>query len=394
MARRRPDYGPPAGPAEVRALDALITFTYQFEEGGFRRWMRRAGRANARVARSGGAVAGGLFLYPMGQWFGGRSVRCLGVAGVGVAPEHRARGVGSALMRGVVRECAASGFPLSAIYPATQPVYRQAGYEQAGHRLVHATPAAAIDARERDLGIRLARPSDRRAIERLYRAQAKETSGLLDRSPFLWERILAPPKTPLRVYLVHRGPEALGYVVTGPRKREDLHQDLLLADLAFRTPEAGRRILSFVAAQRSFVKTVRWHGGPQDPLAALLREQDGVTVERHWRWMLRICDLRRALEARGYPAAVEATVALEVADGILPSNSGRWTLRVKGGRARVTRGGPGRVSCDIRSLASVYTGFISPEEARCRGTMDGAARDLSALGAIFAGPAPWIREMF
>ena len=149
-----------------------------------------------------------------------------------------------------------------------------------------------------------------------------------------------------------------------------------------------------VASQRSFVKTVRWHGGPQDPLVALLREQDAVAVERHWRWMIRICDLRRALQDRGYPAAVDAVVSLEVADEVLPANAGRWTLRVKGGRGRVTRGGAGRIGCDIRSLASIYTGFASPEEARARGAMVGPAADLSSLGAIFAGPAPWIREMF
>ena len=396
MASRRAAYGPPSGPAEFRALEELISFTYQFGPGEFRRWMRGAGRENARVVRDLGAVTGGLFVYPMGQWFGGRSVPCLGVAGVGIAPEHRARGAGSDMMGAVVREAAAGGFPLSALYPATQPVYRRAGYEQAGHRLVYAVAAASIASREREPDVRPARPSDRRTIEGLYEAQCREGAGLLDRSEFLWKRLLDPPETSLRAYIVHRGREALGYVVVAPKKGETLIQDLSLLDLAFRTPEAGRRILSFLASQRSFVKTIRWNGGPQDPLIALLREQE-YAVERHWRWMVRICDLRRAFEARGYRAGVRVEVGLEVTDDLLPGNAGSWTLRIAGGRGRLARGttGPGgTVACDIRALASVYTGFASPEEARNRGNLDGPAAALAALGAAFSGPTPWIREMF
>jgi predicted acetyltransferase len=52
------------------------------------------------------------------------------------------------------------------------------------------------------------------------------------------------------------------------------------------------------------------------------------------------------------------------------------------------------VRCDIRTLASVYTGFSSPEEARTWGDLEGPPAALAALGAAFAGPPPWIREMF
>jgi predicted acetyltransferase len=389
----RPPYGRPAGPAELRALDAILTHVYQFEPGGFRRWIRGVGRRNVRVVREGGAVAGGLVLYDMGLWFGGRPVPSLGVAGVGVAAERRALGTGSGMMRGVVREAAARGIPLSSLYPATQPVYRQAGYEQAGHRILRAIPASSIDAREKDLDVAAARPADRAALRALYREQALGTAGLIDRTAYFWERVLAPPGGTNRAYVVRDRGRPAGYVVTQPKKRDDLHQDLYLADLAFSTPAAGRRILSFLASQRSFVKTVRWQGGPQDPLLALLREQE-VTIERYWRWMVRICDLPGAVAGRGYAPAVEAEVSLDVEDPLLPKNAGRWTLRVRGGRGRATRGGPGRVRCDVKALASVYTGYASPAEAALSGAMEGPAGDLAALGAMFAGPAPWNREMY
>jgi predicted acetyltransferase len=389
----RASYGPPAGPAEFRALEGILQHVYQFEKGGFRRWARKAGRENVRVVRGGGAVAGGLVLYRMGLWFGGRPVPTLGVAGVGVAPESRAAGVGSGMMRAVVREAAARGIALSGLYPATQPVYRQAGYEHAGHRIVHALPASAFDAREREPALRPIRPGDRAAVRALYRDLCRTSAGLVERTPFLWERLTSPPGGTHRGWLVADRGRPVGYVYAAPRKVENLHQDLALTDLAFATPEAGRRILAFVASQRSFVKTVRWNGGPGDALAALLREQE-VTVERHWKWMARICDLPAAVAARGYAPSVAAEVALDVEDPLVPANAGRWILRVREGRGRAVRGGPGTIRVSVGTLASLYTGYASAEEAVRTGRIEGPGVSLGALSSVFAGPAPWNREMY
>jgi len=87
-------------------------------------------------------------------------------------------------------------------------------------------------------------------------------------------------------------------------------------------------------------------------------------------------------------------VDIEVEDDLVPANAGRWILRVSRGRGRLTRGGGGAVRLDAATLAPVFTGYASPLELRSHGQIEGRERDLRALGAAFAGPAPWIREMF
>lgn len=390
---RAMDYGPLKGAKETAALDGIITFTYQFEKGGFRRWMRRAGSRNFRAVRVHGRVAGGCVLYDMGLWLGGRVVPSLGVAGVGVAHEHRAQGAGSDLMRGVVLEAARRGVALSSLYPATQPVYRRAGYERAGHWLRYNVPCASIDAREREPAVREGRPSDRRTLVRLYEEMARGTAGLVARNDHLWNRLVAPSHGPARPYILHEGKEAVGYVVILPKKISGIGQELHLVDCAFTRPEAGRRILSFIASQRSFVETVTWNGGPQDALAALLREQR-VKVETYMHWMVRIADLPRAVAARGYAAGVAAEVEIEVEDSLVKRNSGRWVLRVAKGRGRAVRGGAGTVRCGVNALASIYTGYAAPREVRSWAPLDGPDDALAALATIFAGPAPWNREMY
>jgi predicted acetyltransferase len=111
-------------------------------------------------------------------------------------------------------------------------------------------------------------------------------------------------------------------------------------------------------------------------------------------WMLRLVDVARALESRGYPPGVTARVDIEVRDGTVKQNARPITLEVDGGLARVSRAGHARVHADVRALASLYSGYMSASDLACAGLIEGPDRDLASLSAIFAGPAPWMPDMF
>src|ERR1700753_1473577 len=85
------------------------------------------------------------------------------VAGVKVTPEERGRGTGRAMMSRLLAEIAAAGYPLSALYPTTAPVYRSCGYEFAGFKYETTVPA-------RELARLLRRGEDRAASPGLRRA--------------------------------------------------------------------------------------------------------------------------------------------------------------------------------------------------------------------------------
>jgi predicted acetyltransferase len=111
-------------------------------------------------------------------------------------------------------------------------------------------------------------------------------------------------------------------------------------------------------------------------------------------WMLRVVDVRKALEARGYPRGVEAQLHFDIEDDMLPENNGKVTLSVSGGRGEVREGGEGRIKMHVRDLAAVYTGFASPFEQAVLGKVSGPNEDLWAAGAVFAGPRPWMADIF
>lgn len=372
------DVGRPRGAEDLRAYCASLADAFAWEDirgaAMARKWAKRVGVAKMRVARVGGRVAGGLVVYEMGQWFGGRRVPMTGVAAVGVSPEHRSRGVASRLMRAAVEEMRT---PLACLYPATQPVYRRVGFEQAGTYVAYTLPTRTIDARDRALAMRAASRSDERTIRRINAEAARRTNGVLDRCEPLWERIFRPFHGRNTAYLA--GDE--GYVIFGLEPgRQAGHYDLYVRDMAALTPAAGRRLLTFFADHRSLGDSVKFAGGPQAPLLMLAAEQE-AEVTRVVRWMLRLIDVKGALEARGY-GAVEAEAHLDVRDDVLPRNHGRWVLAVSHGRARVRKGGRGAVKIDVRTLASLYSGYVSPAELGID------------MPAVFAGPSPWMGEIF
>lgn len=388
--------GPPADDAELAAYGDLVRVVYNTTDDAIRRaWLAQAGHANVRVVRDGAKVVGGLILIPMGQWFGGRSVPMNGVAAVAVAPDHRGRGAATAMMRAAVQEMAQTGFPLSALYPATQPLYRAAGYERAGGEYRIAVPSRYLNGGDRELLVRPATDADASAMEEAYRRRARAGNGNLDRGPYVTTRIRSPLAGRADGWVVE-GPSGLeGHVWLVTKETGAPEMKLWCNDLVALTPAAARRLVGFLGDHRSMTGEVGWRGSPGDPLLAVLREQWEVVVRMWDAWMLRICDAGAALSARGYSPGVTAEVHLDVAtDEVVPQNAGRWTLRVAGGRGEAVRGGRGEIRVGVRGLAALYTGFQSPAELRASGFAEGDDAALATAAAVFGGPHPWMADHF
>src|SRR6266566_8638243 len=95
-------------------------------------------------AFAGGRPAAGAAFQDMRQWWRGRPVPMAGVSSVKVAPEYRGRGIGRLLMTALLDAIAAGGYPLSALFPATMPLYRSLGWELAGARDTAVIPARSL----------------------------------------------------------------------------------------------------------------------------------------------------------------------------------------------------------------------------------------------------------
>jgi predicted acetyltransferase len=385
---------PPSDDRETDAFLNLLTEALFPAETDIKLWHEYEGHENFRVALRGSAVVGGFTVQHMGQWFGGRAAAVGCVRAVGVAAEHRAGGVGAAIMCAGLEELHREGIPLASLYPATQPVYRRPGYEQAGVSIEYRCATHRIQTRDRTLDMVPIAEGERSKLATLHSTRAKRTAGNLERNAWLFNRITDPPPWLARTkgYWISRNGKPEGYVYVA-RSGHPPQFKLNLVDYVTLTADAGRRLLTFLADHRSVVDEVSWRGAAVDPLCSLMVEQPAQMTGR-MDWMLRLVNVSAALEARGYSIGLAGEVHLEVVDDVLRQNNGRFFVQVADGRAQVTVGGKGDARIDVRGLAALYSGHQSPYDLLHKGQLEADDGVLRQLAGIFAGPAPWMSDMF
>ncbi len=369
---------------------------------GINAYFDLVGRENLRVLDEGSApIAACLARIPMGHWFGGRSVETIGIAAVAVAPEARGAKRALTLMRGAVTDVAAAGTPLLSLYASTQSLYRHVGFEQAGSKFEVRVPLRQLTTGTRDLPIEQVEtmidgaPNAR--LVACQRAFAARFEGPLDRGPFIWKRVQQNRDQQFTGFaVVPDGPGGAieGYLFLGQVRRDTGRFDVVLSDCAFTTRRAALRLLGLLRDFTTMGLTLSFTGGPCHPLVTLLPQQ---WIEMSFKdyWMIRIAHLERAIAARGYAPGIAAETAIAVDDDLVAANAGTWRLAVRDGGASASRtNAAAHFRCDIRTLAAIYSGFLSPRQAILLGMAEGDDHAAATLGAIFAGTAPWMPEHF
>ncbi|HEU5059529.1 MAG TPA: GNAT family N-acetyltransferase [Kofleriaceae bacterium] len=396
--------GPPRGRSEIDAFSDVLTDSLNFPPRGQVDFMSRYEATDVRVVRAGDRVTGGLVYLPTGQYFGGQRIPMTGIHAVAIAPEERGTGVGRLLLQETTRELARPGGPpIACLYPATQPIYRSVGFEQAGTYTQYRVPIAALPVGPHDLAVERLPPDVAVVADRLgpiYGRFARRQNGFVDRSEWFWRRQVDPLSGETRAVYAVREQGAITAYATLRRRWQvggqgHMSQDVLCRELVAETPAAARRLVTLIADDRSLGQHLVIQGPPSWVDAMLLVEQS-LEVDMQLRWMLRILDVAGALEARGYPPGLAITVGFEVDDDLVDRNRGRFSLEVSGGRGRVTRGGAGErsVALGVRALAALFSGYLPAEELARAGMAAGAGDALAAATAVFAGPAPWLAEIF
>ncbi len=316
------------------------------------------------------------------QWWHGRPQPMAGVAGVTVSPEDRGRGVGTRLMRAVIERGVELGDAVSALYPATTPIYRSLGYEHAGGMRKVTLPAEAL---------RGLRPSGQVKLRRMGPADAAELIAVLHKVHGA-ARSSGPVSYDERTWgLWLADDDDFRYIADDGFVIYRWHgQDIQIDTLVAGSPETARALWSMVGTSSSIAKNVIAPLAPDDPVLWLLpeRSQDHVTEQR---WMFRVLDVAAAVERRGYPAAVSCEAVVTVQDPV--RGEGTWRLDISGGSGTATpvAGAPAAV-LTANGLSALYCG-VPTSTLRVVGLMSGDERFDEVLDAAFAAK-PYMLDYF
>lgn len=335
--------------------------------------------------RDGNRLVAHATLRPFRQYWGGHALPMAGIAGVAVAPDYRGRAVGTMLMRSVVQKAVELGDVVSALYPATIPIYRKLGWELAGAQYRISVDAAAL----RRLG-----PVDVAA----RRLDADDVDAVLAHVRRHWATSGANGPKDLEADRVHQDlsdPHTFGY-----RTDDGLliytwnDGDLVVRHLSAGSAATARTLWSLVGSGSSIAKTVRAYVDPRDPLPLLLDEGVAAVTQQE-RWMLRLMDAPAAIAGRGFPPGVELDVSISVADSLAAGCNGAWRLRIKDGSGSLERTADDADSLRLgpNGLAALYAG--TPLAAlRMAGLAAGGSPDHDGLLDTAFAATPFLLEYF
>ncbi|MGF0116248.1 GNAT family N-acetyltransferase [Promicromonospora sp. Marseille-Q5078] len=335
-----------------------------------------------------GAPAAGLAAlhasYPFSRFpVPGATLPTAGLTWVGVHPQHRRRGLLTAMIDQHLARCRERGEALSALFAAETAIYGRFGYGKAADDLRVSVPRGAAlrdvaGADEHTVRIDHAdRARHGELVARLHRAPGLPTGpaginrpGWATReSEELWASYWSDPKAfrtggreSLRIVVVERDGEPRGYAtfrrtldwqVTGPRGTVHAGEVVALDAAAARALWGVLLDVDLMSSTEPFLLPV------DDAVTSLLVDPRGAAPRVADNVWVRIVDVPAALAGRRYQADVD--VVLGVADSRLSDNAGSWRVRASAfGEATCERtAAEPDLELDVRELGAAYLGGTS-----------------------------------
>lgn len=376
----------PARRTDVDTLADLALRAYRISSLEARReFYTEHPRFSLRDVRAGeldGELVASLVLYPLQSYVRGAVVPVTGIGSVAVSPEHRRRGVAEALLRATLREMRARGDALCLLYAFRGDFYRRYGWSLVERTNLLSLPPSALPASDEARRVRRMRLPDRPAVQALYdRVVAERGHFALARRPEWWEKRLWNYEGDWIVHEGRRRGQIEGYLQVqvdageGPWKLV-----LTVNECVAATPEAQRGLWGYLHAQRDqAVEVVACVPGDATWLTELadasnLRGELKLGVHRStghlgYGAMLRLVDVKAALEAVPVAPHARGELVLAVDDELLPQNARAWRITAREGRLHVRPEREGtsrtlpRLEAGVDALASLVAGAIAPVAA-------------------------------
>lgn len=357
---------------------------------------RLGAHADRRVALRGGkVVAGGLgMLIP--QWFGGRPVPSASMACGCVAPEERGGQLAARLTVERLQPLREQGAVLATLWTASTGYVRRMGWEAPAPVYSWTVPTDELRRRfdESDVEIQHGETAQ---LPPLRDTLAGRWNGTWQRPAWWvdWQQAQHPGLSTYR--FGPPGEEPAGVLSVAGERHPVEGRRLVVHDFWAADYSTASAMFAFLGRHNSRIPTVAFQrtGLPPGPLLLHQLHRSGAAEARSWHpWMLRVLDLRRAVELRGWPEGVDLVLPLDVV-----SENGqeaeRYTLRITECRGELTPGGGAAHLILTRGQFAVWYagGYRSAASAALAG-VDGEPASIARLLVATGDREPWLADYF
>lgn len=320
------------------------------------------------LATDGGEVVAHAAAFSRELTVPGAVIPAAHVTMVCVAATHRRRGLLRRMMERQLREVHHTGRePIAALWASEGRIYPRFGYGMAAQHVSYEinNREAALPPGQSSGRLRAAEPAAVKGeLAGVYDRVRRERPGWSSRNDAWWDYVLGDPptrrdgRTPFRAVL-HDGPDGVdGYAVwriqrgwdhAGPRAEVEV------VALTAATLGAYRDLWAFLLDIDLTRKVTYGFAAVDEPLQYLINEPGRLAARISDSLWVRVVDVPAALTARRYAAPVD--VVLDIADPLLPENTGRWRLTGgPEGAACAATDAPADLGLTINELGAAYLG--------------------------------------
>jgi predicted acetyltransferase len=348
---------------------------------------------DTRVLEEDGEIKAGLRIIYPDLWLGQGKVKMAGISSVATPPQHRRQGCINRLLEAVMREHREAGYNISTLYPFYFPFYKKFGYELAANsKKIKVKMSALQKFRPKAKGRwREISHADWQILNVLYESYCRGNFGLITRSEFRWSWAILRQrlKDTKHAYVwYNQEGEARAYVIYNMHTIKDWDREMQIQEMVWRDYTARHEVLAFLANHDSQAEAVIWETNPDDAFFALLDDPREAEQTLSPGYMLRILDAKKALLERSWQVHTPSAFTLTLTDKLLEWNN--LTLRIEaiGHKIQIEtlpQDYKSGLSCDIRQLAQLYAGYLSPVKLAELGLLDVRSElDLMAAQSLFS----------
>ncbi|MBT2505890.1 GNAT family N-acetyltransferase [Streptomyces sp. ISL-98] len=358
--------------------------------------MHLGAHADRRVAvRAGQVVAGGMGLL-VPQLFGGRPVPSASMACGCVAPEERGARLGASMIAERLRPLREQGAVLATLWTTSTGYGRHLGWEAPTPVYSWTVPTEELHRNFSDSGFEITCGTTAQTF-RLQDDLAARWNGPWKR-PDWWQGWQQRQHPEMATYRFNQpGQEPTGVLSAAAGRHPTEGRQLIVYDFWAADQAAASAMFAFLGRHGSRLAAVAFQRTALPPAPLLLHHlhRFGSLVARSWHpWMLRILDVRQAIQLRGWPDEMDLTLPIEIVteDG---EATERLMLRVSHGKGELApTTHEGKITLTRGQFAVWYAGgYRSTAAARLAG-VDADPRALAQLLTATADREPWLPDHF
>lgn len=309
------------------------------------------------------------------------TMRCAGVLGVAVLPEHRHQGVGRQMMLHSLQELRQQDFVFASLYAFRDSYYRNFGYEVCGQRWRFKVPQHRLPKWDVTLPVRKIAKEDVEVLKQAYEPFIRARSGSAIRRPGDWENRLGK-RAPM-IYAVGDPIEA--YALT--TMEGSFWEDLTISEVVWSTPRGYESIMGVLAGLCINRSALIWCEPSDSPYMAMHWDQ-GATVEIFRQSMYRILDVPGALKSLKTDLTGEFTI--EIVDPFIAACNGCWSVRYSPEGIEARRASSADLRCSVGAFSQAFLGQPSWDNLRAIGKIESFSDRADRAAAALLTPTPTV----